>query len=243
MDEMEPRWYPSVVMPLIDRSPRGIFTKLAGEMAEHVEDLRLIPLENGWDAVVGFASPGRDVVARIVTFFVVPSDPSDIPQGGLSHRQLREAITGLADLGADVSLERWQKAFGSLGRPWTPEVEKPLKRELRRLGRKQGHGGRGNPYPDAFYARVAWDAVELAQKGRQGDVINALELNYAKPGGDPRPKERRKKPITYATVKGWYEQAKDRGFLVKPGRKGVRVTAATERLIAFTRERGIDGRT
>jgi len=243
MDEVEPWWYASAAMPVIDQSDRGIFKRVAGETADRLEDLRTLHLGDGWDALVGFAYSDPHPVARIVALLVVPADPRDIPVGGLSHRQLREAITGLADLGADVSLERWQRAFGSLGRPWTPEVEKPLKKELRRLGRKQGPGGRGNPYPDAFYARVAWDAVELAQKGRQGDVINALELRYAKPGGDPRPKERREQRIMYATVKGWYEQAKDRGFLVKPGRKGVRVTAATERLVAFTRGREDDGRT
>lgn len=225
------------LMPTIDRSPRGIFTTLASETAEHLEDLRIVPLEDGWVAVVGFAHLGRRAdVARIVTFLVVPADPADIPEGGISHRQLRKAITGLADMGADVSLETWRNVFERHGRPWTPELERSMKKDLRRLGRKQGPGSRGGPYQDAFYARVAWDAIELAQNGRRGDVINALQDKYTKRGGDPRPRDRREKPITYATVKGWYEQAKGRGFLVKPGRKGVREIAPTERLLEFMGE-------
>jgi hypothetical protein len=226
----------SIVMPVIDVSPRGIFKAVTGETAEQLEDLRTLNLGGGWVCLVGFAYPGRDVVARIVSVLVVPADPADIPEGGLSHRQLRKAITGLADLGADVSLETWRQAFDRLGKPWTPEMEKSMKKDLRRLGRKQGPGSRGDPYPDAFYAGVAWDGIELAQNGRRGDVINALHEKYTKPGGDPRPRNRREKPITYATVKGWYGQAKGRGFLVKPGRKGVREIAATERLLTFKGE-------
>ena len=68
-------------------------------------------------------------------------------------------------------------------------------------------------------------------------MVNALLERYEK--SDPRPKGRRGRPITYATVKGWHEKAKDLEFLPRPGRKGVRVTAATERLVAFTEGGGV----
>jgi hypothetical protein len=224
-------------MPVIRRTDDTIFKAVAGETADRLEDLRTLYLGDGWVALVGFAYPGRPVRgARTVALLIVPADPSNIPPDGLSHRQLRDAITGLADLGPEVSLGRWRETFGRLGRPWTPELEKQLEKELRRLGRKQAPGGRGSPYPGEFFARVALDAIELAAQGRGSDIVNALLDRYLK--ADPRPKDRRAKPITYETVKGWYQQAKDRGFLAKPGRKGVRLVAPTERLHAFMEGEG-----
>jgi hypothetical protein len=214
------------------RTHETIFKAVAGEMADRLEDLRTLYLGDGWVALVGFAYPGRPVRgARTVALLIVPADPSDIPPDGLSHRQLRDAITGLTDLGADVSIETWREVFVRHGKPWTPDVEKSLAKELRRLGRKQAPGGRGSPYPNEFFARVALDAVELAAQGHGGDIVNALSERYQK--ADPRPKDRRAKPITYQTVKGWYQQTKNRGFLEKPGRRGVRLVAPTERLHAF----------
>ena len=223
----------------IDRPPESDFAKAAAQTADCLGDeaeRQWSESLDGWRVLIGLAHPGKEVVARIVGFLVVPADPSNIPPGGLSHRQLRDAITGLADLGAEVDLERWRRVFDRAGTEVTLQRERDLKRELRRLGAKQP-GGRGAPYDEAFYARVAWDAIELAEKGRGSAVVNALLERYEK--SDPRPKGRRGRPITYATVKGWHEKAKDLGFLPRPGRKGVRVTAATERLVAFTEGRGV----
>jgi hypothetical protein len=227
----------------IDRPPESDFAAAAAAVADRFDDeveRRGIESLNGWRVLIGLAHPGKEAVGRIVGFLVVPADTANIAPGGLSHRQLRDAITGLADLGADVDLERWHRVFERTGTEGSPQRERDLKRELRRLGAKQP-GGRGAPYDEAFYARVAWDAIELAEKGRGSAVVNALLGRYEK--SDPRPKQRRGRPITYATVKGWHEKAKDLGFLPRPGRKGVRVTAATERLVAFTRGREDDGRT
>jgi hypothetical protein len=241
---MERRWYfhPvtrystfEVLHPVgRDRPPESDFAGAAAATADRFDDeveRRGIESLEGWRVLIGLAHPGKEAVARIVGFLVVPVDTAKIEPGGLSHRQLRDAITGLADLGADVDLERWRSVFERTGSERTPQRERDLRRELRRLGGKQP-GGRGAPYDKAFYARVAWDAIELAEKGHGSAVVNALLERYEK--SDPRPKQRRGRPITYATVKGWHEKAKDLGFLPRPGRKGVRVTAATERLVAFT---------
>jgi hypothetical protein len=250
---MELRWYVLPVTPHptfevlhpvgIDHPPESDFAAAATAAADRFDDeveRRGIASLDGWRVLIGLAHPGKEAVARIVGFLVVPADTASIERGGLSHRQLRDAITGLADLGADVDLERWRRLFERTGTEPTPQRERELKRALRRLGGKQP-GGRGAPYDEAFYARVAWDAIELAQKGHGGAVVNALLERYVK--SDPRPKQRRGRPITYATVKGWHEKTKDLGFLPRPGRKGVRVTAATEQLVAFTRGREDDGRT
>ncbi len=211
----------------------GDFRDAADAISERTKIATARAEEGGWQVRVAFGFPQLDegLGLRTIAVLVLPADPNDIPPGGLTQRRLQELVVGItSDAAADAHVTQEQQAYELDGHPMAPEQFQERRNELRRLGRRRVKGeGRG--FGPDFYATVALDAIEVAGKGRRGDVTVALEGRYRR--SDPRPPDKRTRPIEYTMVRGWISTARNRfGFLPSTGGKGRRVYAPTAALIA-----------
>jgi hypothetical protein len=158
---------------------------------------------------------------RVIGLLVLPKTPETIAPGGLGVNLLRGIISGLPDIPADWLTERFADS-ARLGGPqevddmWLRDTHRAAERELAKRPRaNQGFG-------EAFYARIARDAVSLRHK----HVYAALQMEYAQ--DDPRPSHRRARPITIGMLKQWVSTARHSFGFLAPG-----MFAPTERLTEY----------
>jgi hypothetical protein len=203
-------------------------TKAVAPLEGRLEDFVAREVD-GWLVLTCIAFPHWPGPPRAVGLMVVPMDVDAIPPAGLNANLLRRMTTGINDQLAEWLTSEFEEAARRGGAEPDDKRVRSTRRAVESELAKRPKATTRRTFGEAFYAKVARDAIDAGRAGHQ--VLAKLATRYAR--SDPRPKHRQKTPITDRTVKGWIHTARNGYRFLPEASLGHGVWAPTPELVGF----------